>query len=64
MKAYGIFPGAAREDDLVAVVAYRWEDYREIFSGTAGDYKDFLLERKDFIDDLAEQQVFRVIEVP
>lgn len=64
MKAYGIFPGAAREDDLIAVVAYGWEDYREIFGGRIDDYKDFLLERRDFIRNPADQQVVRVMEVP
>lgn len=65
IKAFGIFPGVARKDNLVAAAVYQLEDYAKYFGGGVEEYKDYLLSRHLFLAELfGESGPLRVVHVP
>ena len=59
MLEYDIFPGIAREGNLVAATVYFPEDYPGKL-----EYGDYLLERHDYLSELIYSDAVRVISVP
>lgn len=64
MRSLGIYDAVAREDNLVAAAMYFWDDYKEMFKGSVEEYKDYLLERHNFLENLKAAEPVRVVHVP
>jgi len=66
MVSFGIFPGAARRDSLLAAVVYGPEEYARVFGGNPDGYQDFLIRQEEFLRPAyaGERGPVRVKRVP
>lgn len=64
MPVYGIHEGVAREGNVVAAAYYTPEDYGRLFGKGLDEYKDYLIERQDFLDGIKNTEAVKIIHVP
>ena len=64
MPVYGIHEGVAREGNVVAAAYYMPEDYGRLFGKGLEEYKDYLIERQDFLEGIKNTEAVKIIHVP
>lgn len=61
---YGIHEGVARDGNIIAATFYMPEDYVQMFGKTIEEYKDYLLERHIYLEEMIDTEPVKVTHVP
>ena len=66
MVSFGVFPGAALRDSLLAVAVYGPGDWARVFGGDPDGYQDYLIRQEEFVRSAYRGRFgpVRVVRVP